>query len=81
VGFLFGETAGQKIGAVVELLDGSFDTFAELFADVGLLVDDRGDGKDRDARFVGDIVDARSLTAAQDTFFALLGHGMTESLP
>ena len=55
------QALGQEVRLVLELLDGGEDALAHLEADVGVLREDPGDGRDRDVGELGDFAHARAL--------------------
>src|SRR3984957_16504124 len=62
--FLLNEAASDQIRAVVQLAYRGLDALAQNLADVSLVVDDGGDGENRDAgfaRYVGDACGFRGL--------------------
>jgi hypothetical protein len=62
------EIAGEEIGRVAELRDDLEDARAGLGADVGLAVEDAGDGAERDVGDAGDILNADAACGRQRVF-------------
>ena len=61
VSALLGQAARDQIGAIFELADRFLNSLTQFLADMTFVVNDGRDGKDGDARFVSDIVDACGL--------------------
>ena len=58
VGLLFGQTAGQQVGTVIQLANSSFDTASQGRAHPAGVVDHRRHGEYRNLSLTGHVVDA-----------------------